>query len=219
MSPPRTEACSAFSPFVLDLYRATGSHEPAVAEHLATCASCRGYLAALGALDATRPRFSPPTRRWPLVAGLLAMAAAAALYLSARPGDGAGDYVGVKGMPSVQLLVRHDAETAVWSGAPIHPGDALAFRIACEGMSSVSVAALDGPRWTRVKDAACPGQPSAVLPFTLLVDSQGESEHFAVVVSARALDDAALRDASESTRRTAGVWTFRFDVPKTGGSR
>jgi hypothetical protein len=225
MNPEHNEPpCPRLSPFALDLHRAGGG-EPEVADHLASCASCRDYLASLDALDVARPRFAgraaaapPRTSRWPLAAGVFAMAAGAALVLVARAPD--GRYVGVKGLPSVQLLVHRDAETSVWDGAPIRPGDSIAFRVDCQGLAMVTVAgATDGAHWARLKDATCPAGPSAVLPFTLLVDGDGQEERFAAVVSAKALDDAALEAASASTQRADGVWTFRFDLPKTRSDR
>jgi|CZKU01.1.fsa_nt_gi hypothetical protein len=220
------------STFALDLYRATGAGEPGTSSHLATCERCRAYLASLDVLDASRPplttthaasaraRRSGARMRWMMPAGAsLAVAAGALVYLAGRARtDGA--YVGVKGMPSVELLVHRDAETFVWNGsAPIRAGDALAFRVACEDLAHVAVAspAGNGAVWARLKDADCPVGPSATLPFSLLVDSEGQIERFVVVVSKKVLDDDALRSAAAAGSRTADVWAVRFELSKAAG--
>jgi hypothetical protein len=224
---PDAARCSTFA---LDLHRASGGHEPATASHLATCEPCRAYLASLDALDAVRP--PPPASRslhprkgarwrWAMPAGAgLVMAAGVLAYVGSRDRTD-GSYVGVKGMPSVELMIHRGDDTFIWNGsAPIRPGDALAFRVACEGLSQVAVAAPqpDAPtRWLRLKDAACPAGPSATLPFTLLVDGESQHERFAVVVSKTRLDDDALRSAASAGAQTADVWTARFDLPKTLG--
>jgi hypothetical protein len=217
------------STFALDRFRATGAREPATASHLATCGRCRAYLASLDAIDASRPpapvpaaslsaRSGPPWRRWLPAAAGLAAAAGALVYLGGRARTD-GTYVGVKGMPSVELMVHRDGETFLWNGrAPIRAGDALAFRVACEGLSAVAVAAPSAASgWTRLKDADCPAGPSATLPFTLLVDGTGQSERFVVVVSKSALDDEALGAAASAGSRTADVWAVGFDLPKAPG--
>jgi hypothetical protein len=224
---PDAARCSTFA---LDLHRAAGGREPAVASHLATCEPCRAYLASLDALDAVRPpsRASSWPRpregarwRWAIpAAASLTMAAGVLAYVGSRDRTD-GSYVGVKGMPSVELMIHRDEDTFVWNGsAPIRPGDALAFRVACEGLSHVVVAAPDPEaptRWLRLKDAACPAGPSATLPFTLLVDGQSQRERFAVVVSKARLDDDAVRSAASAGSQAVDVWTVRFDLPKTLG--
>lgn len=220
------------SPFVLDLHWA--SREPpdaALAEHIARCERCRAYLAGLGALDADRPvaflgvgpRAKSRTlggRRWagPLASGLAA-AACVALILSHRHAARTGGYVGVKGTPAVELLIRHGGETAIWDGnTAVHPGDALAMRVACEGLAHVAVAASSQAAnfgWSRLADADCPADPAAPLPFTLVVDELPGDEHFVVVISRATLDDARMSRAAAETTRTADAWTVRFDVPKS----
>jgi hypothetical protein len=153
-------------------------------------------------------------------AASLAMAAGVLAYVGSR-NHMDGSYVGVKGMPSVELMIHRDEDTFVWNGsAPIRPGDALAFRVACEGLSRVAMAAPDPDaptRWLRLKDAACPAGPSATLPFTLLVDGESQRERFAVVMSRTRLDDDALSSAASAGAQTTDVWTVRFDLPKTLG--
>jgi len=220
------------SPFALDLHWA--SREPAdaaLAEHLARCERCRAYLAGLDALDADRavallgvgPKPEPRSARAirgvvPLTGGL-ALAAGTFLVVSQRHDARIGGYVGVKGTPAVELLVRRGGDTAIWNGsAAVHPGDALAVRVACEGLSHVAVAAAlptANLGWVRLADADCPADPAVPLPFTLVVDEQPGDEHFVVVVSRAALDDAQMRSAATEATRTSDVWTVRFDLPKS----
>lgn len=217
------------SPFALDLHWA--SREPpdaALAEHLARCERCRAYLAGLRALDADRPvallgvarraeSRAAGSMRWVLpLAGVLAVAACMLVFMNSRRDSRVG-YVGEKGTPAVELLVRRDGDTAIWNGhAAVYPGDALAVRVACEGLSHVVVVAqTEGRGWTRLADADCPPDPSSSLPFTLLVDEQPGDEHFVVVLSRAVLDDAAIRNAATGATRTADLWTVRFDVPKS----
>jgi hypothetical protein len=225
----KTAADVRCSTFAIGLVHASGergvSGDPAMAAHLAVCARCRGHAAALEALDLQRPplpvlRPAPPARwRWvPAAAAGLALAAAALIYVTHAPDTGDGRYVGVKGMPSVELLIHRDGDTFVWNGsAPIHPGDALALRVACEGLSHVSVATAGarGDSWAKVKDVDCPSGPSATLPFTLLVDEEPVNERFAVVVSRRPLDETALGAAAAASARTVDVWTVNFDLAKS----
>jgi hypothetical protein len=143
------------------------------------------------------------------------------LYAARAPDADGGRYVGVKGTPSVELLIHRDGETFLWDGhAPIRPHDALALRVACEGLSHVAVASRDAPgdAWTRVKEVDCPSGPSATLPFTLLVDEEPVDERFAVVVSRAPLDDAALGAAAGAPARTADVWAVQFDLAKAAES-
>lgn len=144
-----------------------------------------------------------------------ALAAGVALVLR-RAGDATdGGYVGIKGSPAVQLLVSRGGTASIWDGhAPVHPGDALAIRVACEGLSRVAVAGWAASGWARLKDGGCPASP-APLPFTLVVDGEPGNERFAVVLSKQALDDGALASAARETARTADLWTVRFDLPKT----
>jgi hypothetical protein len=223
------------STFALDVYWSShgsgaGDADASLAAHLETCGRCRDYLARLDALDANRPplRIAPsdspaspaptPTRlRWVVpLAGALALAAATALLLRTRPpADGRDAYVGLKGTPAVQLLLHRDRDTQIWDGrSPLRPGDALALRVACEGMSHVAVAAPGSDaRWERLSDAAC-ADGDAPLPFTLRVDDAPGDEKLAVVLSREDLDEPALRKAIAETQRTADVWVVSLLLPK-----
>jgi hypothetical protein len=216
-----------FSTLVLDVYWASGQAADAALErHLRECARCRAYLEHLARLEGSspgglagalpRPRVSPlrrlrALRAWAApMAGALALAAAIVLLVHTRASSPAAGYVGVKGTPAVQLLLHRGSDTHVWDGAErVRPGDALALRVACEGLVRVAVAALDHDRWQRLSDSSCP-RGDEPLPFTLVVDGEGESERLAVVLSDDALDDARLRGAIAANERTTDLWVVDF---------
>jgi hypothetical protein len=155
--------------------------------------------------------------------GVLSLAAAAAALILARSrAPSTAGYVAEKGTPAAQILVRRDGATTVWDGhRPVRPGDALAVRVACEGLARIALAAPGGANgdWTRLADVGCSANPSEPLPLTLVVDDQPGDERLAVVVSRAPLDDDRLRDAARTKLRTADVWTVRFDLPKEGAPR
>jgi hypothetical protein len=116
------------------------------------------------------------------------------------------------------VLVHRDAETWIWDArSPVRPGDALALRVACEGLEHVAVASPGAGGWERITDAACPAG-SEPLPFTLVVDGAPGDEELAVVLSREVLDDETLRAAVTEGRRTQDVWVTGFVLPKEGGS-
>jgi hypothetical protein len=226
-----TDDQAEVSTFALDTYFAAGRPPDAVLErHLSGCLRCQRYLAHLEAFAATpthaRGVLSIPSsrggmelpglreragHRWGMAAVGLALAASVAGIARLWPNE---RYVGVKGTPAVQLLVRHHQDTAIWDGhAAVHPGDSLALRVACEGLARVAVASWGPGGWRRLSDSECPGA-NAPLPFTLLVDGEPGSERLAVVLSHVPMDDETLRGAIDATRRTTDVWVVDFLLPK-----
>lgn len=218
-----------YSTFALDVYWASGrAGDPELARHVEECAACRAYLAMLAETDAgtervsaVHPRALPAPRRVaaPTIAAVLALAAGVALFIGTRPGTpNEPGYVGVKGTPSVQLLVHHGSETKIWDGrSPVHAGDAIALRAACGDLAHASVAAVDPARgeWTRLSDAPCPkGGGEDVLPFTLVVHGQSRSERIAVVMSTERLPDDELRRAAGDAEQSARTWVARFEIPE-----
>jgi hypothetical protein len=211
------------SPFALDVYWASGGgSDTSIGRHVTGCARCSAYLAKLDAIDEEAPpRVRPPgRRRWTLtVAGGLTLAAAIALFVRGKAADRAerDAYVGAKGTPAVQLIVHRDRDTWIWDArSPIRAGDALALRVACEGMKRVVVTAPSAPgerTWARLSDGTCPAHDEP-LPFTLQVDHEPGDERFAVVLSHDALDDETLRSAVTEGRRTTDTWVVSFVMPK-----
>jgi hypothetical protein len=144
----------------------------------------------------------------------MALAASVVLLVrtASRPSNG---YVAMKGTPSVELLIHRDQATGVWDGrSPVHPGDSLALRVACEGLHVVAVASPGPAGWGRLSETPCPTSGVA-LPFTLLVDDQPGDEQLAVVLSQDRLDDAWLSTAIGRTERDGEVWVVRLVLPKT----
>jgi hypothetical protein len=230
MTTPMSTAEEDLSTFALDVYWASGRPpDPAIERHLAACDRCRAYLAMLDARQAalvTPAPGAPAPRRsailtnrnrwlWPAT-GAVALAAAILLLVRGRPPS--GDYVGTKGSPAVQVLVHREGDTRVWDGrSPVKPGDALALRVACEGLVYVTVAAPLAGAWARLSDSPCPAQPDA-LPFTLRVDDEPGSEQFAVVLSSKALSDEALHAAIDKDSRSQDTWVTRYVLPKETGT-
>jgi hypothetical protein len=220
---------ASVSTLTLDVYWASGrSGDPALEAHVTECERCQAYLAGLAALEGPAlpalsgpPKPAPATpiqRRWrrvtAMAGGALALAASLVLVLRTRPTPLEG-YVGIKGTPAVQVLVHRDLDTRVWDGqSPVRPGDALALRVACEGLRHVAVAAPGPGGWVRLSDAPCPTE-SAPLPFTLVVDGEPGEERLALVLSEDPIDEQTLRAAIEETRRTGEVWAVQFVLPKT----
>jgi hypothetical protein len=218
------------SALTLDVYWASGRPKDAfLEEHLAVCVRCRAYLDHLDAIaaadsiaahpSASADRIAAPLaakrRRWPRVAApvVSAIAIAACTVLLLRRPDTRG-YVAVKGTPAVQLLVHRGADTWIWDGrSAVHPGDALALRVSCEGLEHIAVAVAGPSGWSRLAEATCPGNGEA-LPFTLVVDGEPVDETFGVIFSRDAMDDRALHAAVEAGTRTSEVWVARYVVPK-----
>jgi hypothetical protein len=233
------------SSFELDVYFASPplEREAAVEEHVASCTQCREYLEELDRVllldmpavvtevvvpasksGSARPRSLPSRsrrlkQRLASAAGVLALAACAVLYLSARNGKiDESSYVGVKGSPAAQVLLRRDGQVRVWDGvAAVRAGDAIAVDVACEQFRHVTVAAeaTNGGTLTRAWEGECPKTSSSPLPFTLVVDEQPGREHFSVVLHREQhLDDEQLRSALRASTRSGDVWTIDFAFAK-----
>jgi hypothetical protein len=232
----RPEACPSDFAFDRQMAGELGGDDKAAFEaHVASCERCTRRLAGLSE-DKEIFRRDAPTlllrgkssrsraMPWPWLAGAVAMAAGVILFARGRE-MATGDYVGVKGTPGVQLLVHREEETHIWDGrSPVHPGDSLALRIACEGLSHVVVAApggapgSQGARWQRLSEGACP-QKEDLLPFTLVVDNQPGDERLAIVLSQEELDDGRLGKAIAASERTRDVWVVSFLLAKETGTR
>jgi hypothetical protein len=217
-----------FSTFELDVHFANGRPSGSTIErHILECARCSDYLHELEELGRVPPRAVAPaasrlpgrTRMWAVpAAGALAVAAVAMIVARGRNHE-EDAYVGIKGTPAVQVLVRSQDRSEIWDGrAPVHPGDALALRIACEGFTEVAVLTPAAGRWARVSQGVCPASGTP-LPFTLVVDDAPGEERLGVVLSGRRLTDEALEAAAERELRNREVWAVRLAFPKAGGRR
>jgi anti-sigma factor RsiW len=154
--------------------------------------------------------------------GVLAAAAGAVLLVKMlEPKPEPVAYVGAKGTPIVAALIHRD-RTSLWDGhSPIQSGDAIAFRVVCEGFTEVTVAtpaAGDGTSWTRAFDGACPAGEEP-LQFTLVADDAPGDERVAIVLRRRKVDDRELESAIRNATRTTSVFTFELRFPKGGGAR
>lgn len=211
---------SHVSSFELDLHFVDAA-DAAIAKHVAGCAACSAYLDGLRALDADGTRLATPPalevrslRRFVApAAAVLALAAGLALFVRSRAAIDES-YVGVKGVPALQLLVRDGEQTRIWDGhSAVHAGDAVALHVACEQLQHVTVTTEDQHGLVRLWDGPCP-KPPAALPFTLRVDDTPGREHFAVVMGKTRPDDLALRAALRTSTRAADVWVFGVELPK-----
>lgn len=218
------------SSFELDLWFADGTPDGEVATHVASCARCSAYVkelhsswaddlshpsapAVASARLATGPARSPLRFVMP-AATVLALAAAVMLYVRSRPPLDNPDYVGVKGAPAVQLLVRSGGATRIWDGrSAVRAGDAIAVHVACEHLEHVTVVAETPSGIARLSDVPCPSGPAA-LPFTLVVDDAPGHERFAVILTKAGVDDARLRELVKTSTRDRDVWVTAFDFPK-----
>lgn len=210
------------SPFELDAYWVSPGDAPLrVTAHVASCERCQTYLRGLDTLDATPARLlarpAPARRPWFArvvpVAATLALAAGIALFVRTRE---TGDtYVGAKGTPAVQVLVRRGEKTQIYADSMVlQTGDALAFRVACEGFGHVAlITPGHGDTWTRLSDAMCPKE-ATTLPLTLVVDDKPGDERVSVVMSRTPLPQKALESAAKASTRDRQTWVTAYVFKK-----
>jgi len=207
--------------FALDVYFAAGAEGDAkLAQHVAACARCRAYLGQLAALAEEAAPLPPtaarPQHRKPWVAAGAFVSACAAVALWLNTGD---NYVGSKGLPAVQALIRSAGQASVWDGkTPLRSGDAIALRTDCDRFSHVAVAipaAGSGDRpWKRVFEGSC--KEHEPLPFTLVADDRPGNEQVEVVFSRAALADATLQRVIAGRERSDTTWVITLVLPKAG---
>jgi hypothetical protein len=222
------------SPFALDVHFADG--QPAtssLATHLADCDVCRRYIAEVAAAAEPFERREPMAshraetaradaswKRWTPFLGLAVATCGALLAVrgfSERPHEDLSAYVGVKGTPAVETIVRRNEGLAIWDGrTPLRRDDVLAFRLACEGYGHVAVFARStATAVSRVYAGDCPQRP-APLPFSLVVDEQPGREAVTLVLSKRLLEDDALATAAQQRTRDSEIWVVALSFPKGG---
>lgn len=205
------------STFALDVYFAAGAQgDEKLAEHVASCERCTAYLAQLAEAAPLQLPATPLVRRRrasrKLVAAGAFVSACAAVLLYLNVGE---RYVGSKGLPAVQALIRRADRASVWDGKmPLRVGDAIALRTDCDRFSHVAVAVADGGEKKRVFEGVC--NEREPLPFTLVADDKPGSEQIHVVFSRAALAEAALHKAITSRERGETVWVITLVLPKAG---
>lgn len=202
-----------YSTFALDLYwAAPDTRDLELERHLAECDRCRSYVEHLAAVD-VRPIALVERRNKSWLPALVAAALAIAVVIIvlAWPRHTAPT-VAVKGEPGVQVLVHRGAETMLWDPSlPVRARDALALRVACEGMARVSVLVPEATGWHLAFEGPC---QDGVLPFTLVVDDQAGIERISVVLSQTELEVTAAQRAAELETRSTALWTTRFTFAK-----
>jgi hypothetical protein len=178
--------------------------------HLATCATCAGYLQTetpplpapawlAGASLPARPHDPMGARAsdqasavrgrrswmgswlWLLAA---APAAAAALWLVAPRLPSQSEGTREKGTPVLRLFVKREARVFVWDGKQaVHPGDRLRLEVRRAGYRFVSVAAL--PQSDQPPQVLYQGPLDAagpLLPLSFRVDDRGTEEVLSVIL-------------------------------------
>lgn len=210
--------------FALDVYFAAGTEsDPELAQHVAGCARCSAYLRQLAALAEAalplQPSAARPARRsrsWLTAGAFVSACAAVALWLNT--GD---SYVGNKGLPAVQALIRSAGQASVWDGkTPLRAGDAIALRTDCDRFTHVTVAVAEGRAqrgWKRVFEGSC--KEHEPLPFTLVADDRPGNEQVEIVFSRAALTDAALQQVIAGRERGDTTWVITLVLPKAGATR
>jgi len=164
--------------------------------HLEECSDCRQYVEALGVapppqgLVEIRRRIErrPRSLPWVWIAGPVAAAAAALLFVSLRPQPGLPEhsvYIGDKGFSSVWIYVRHGSSTALWDGKkPVFAGDRLRLKVDPGRFKRVEVYSLKDPSAPELLYAGgvSPGR-SETLPDAWEVDGEPGDERLLVVFS------------------------------------
>ncbi len=155
------------------------------------------------------------------VVGALALAASMIFFIRGRHvvdptlPDDESSYVGVKGVPAAQALIRRDGKTRLWDGASrLRPGDALAVGLACEQFTRAAVYARGAVGPSKLWEGECPRGANPTLPFTLVVDGEPGRERFSVILSRTPLDDERSARALQASTRGADIWTIDFTFEK-----
>lgn len=210
------EACRAY----LDSLASLDPPRPAVEPHaLAPAASASSRVSRFPSRSMPdRPAASllAPMRARAIasVAAVFAFAACVALFVRSKTiASEEAAYIGVKGTPDAQILVRREGVVAAWDGiAAVRRGDALALSLACEEFAYVTVVTGDPP-FRRAWEGDCP-RKGTPLPFTLVVDGEPGREHFSLVFSHGPVDDTRLTSLVAERTRDPHAWTIDFFFEK-----
>jgi len=206
-----------------------GVGEASVAAHVQACARCAAHVGRvqqeLPVPAWVRELGGPPDRardsswlfRSSVVAALAMLVVAGVLVRSRYWGDERSDR-GVKGMPSVAVYIKRDGVVSLWNGqAPVQPGDALQLKVAPEGFSRVTVAALQDGTLTELYAGSAAGE--GLLPRSWTVDDAPDPEVLLVAFSRSPLSKEGQEAALATLPRTREVWATRLQLVKKGGNR
>jgi hypothetical protein len=194
--------------------------------HVQECARCAAHvtrvrqalptpawLRELGPSQRAARRIRPWLYGWSL-AGLAVLFGGAGLLLRERPRSGdASSELGAKGMPSIAVYIKRDGAISLWDGrAPVQAGDALQLKVAVEGYSRVTVAALQEGTLTPLY--AAPASGEGLLPRSWTVDDAPGPEVLLVVFSREPLTKAGQEAALAKLPRTREIWATRLQFAK-----
>jgi hypothetical protein len=228
-------------PSFLELDRlALGAAAPATTAHVSGCATCREHLEQVRAAPAMpaglRDRATAPApadfglefpagwrgfaRAWLVGGGLAAVAVLLLLARLRPPGDPPeAAYVGDKGLPSVWIYVKHDADLSLWDGVqPLSAGDRLRLKIDPQGHTHAAMftqdrrASLPAPVWN---GALAPGAVNT-LPTAWTLEGPADEHLIVVLAQAPVSPEEARRFVEEGPPK--GVWLRMFTLRKTGAT-
>ncbi len=155
--------------------------------HLATCQRCRLHVERLShhePVPAWVRELAPsrPARRWWMVGGGFALAAALALVLLVFVRhEPEPSYTTVKGAPTVAVHIKRGDEVFIWDGVePVMPGDRLRLEVATTEHRRVQVLTAGD---VVLFDAPLPATGSLLLPAAWEVDGAPGAEVLTVVLT------------------------------------
>jgi hypothetical protein len=213
-------------PSLLQLDRASvGAGDAGTADHLRACARCSAHV---GRVQQELPipawvrelgasRRGAAGKDWWLhprsLLGAVVLLGAAGLFLWKIPSRIDQWEAGAKGMPSVAVYVKRGGAVSLWDGvAPLQVGDAVQLKVAVEGYSRVTVAAVQDGTLTQLY--AAPASGEGLLPRSWTVDDAPGPEILLVAFSRAPLTEAGQQEALATLPRTREIWATRLQFAK-----
>lgn len=215
----------------LDRMKWDGASE-SVRQHVAGCEACTAHLGRVAppvpvpawarALEEERPRgwraLFVGGGRWAwggAWAGALAVLALVLVPLLRPREVTPGPYVGVKGLPSVVVHVRHGQAVAPWDGTkPLTPGDSVRLEVAAPGYPHVLVGSRTPEGDVVTLYTGTLPESGALLPTSWRVDAEGEGEQLVVVLSRAPVAPAELPRVLSEHGHEPDVWVTELRLPK-----
>jgi hypothetical protein len=204
---------------------ALGVADAEVSSHLEACAACRGHLGRLEqpvpvpawARELGEKRRTPIWRRL-LAPGLVAVAALGGLLLVALPRTQEEPWDGRKGAPSVGVYVEREGRVFLWDGQQqLQPGDRIALKVAPEGFTRVTVAALDHGAAVELYAGAVEASGESTLARSFRLDAEPGDETLLVLFSRAPLPPKELEAAFAQPPRSRARWGVKLRLPKSAG--